>query len=60
MADQTPIENLTFQQIKARLASEHELTDVQLNELKEFIQRIGGIENAIHAIEMLSEIEKAA
>ena len=59
MANQTPIENLTFEQIKAKLATAHELTDEQANELKEFIQRIGGIENAIHAIEVLSEMEAA-
>lgn len=59
--DPIRIEDLSAAQIKAVLAAEgDDLSDEQALAIQEFILRAGGIANARLAVEMLSEIERAA
>ena len=55
------IQNLPAAEMAALLARDcSELTKQQVSALREFIEDIGGIENAYAAIEMLSELENTA
>ncbi len=60
MPDQKNIDDLTPDEIKSLLNFDDDLTDEQIIEIKNFLERIGGIENAREAIERLSEIEEVA
>lgn len=57
MSDTIPIQDLAAAEI--RLALE-EAGQQRLEAVEEFIDRIGGLENARLAIQMLSRIERAA
>ena len=58
--DDEPV-NPDTQTIKAALLADgSDLSDKQTAALKDFIERIGGIENAIEAVDMLSELDEAA
>ena len=55
------IDDLTAQEIQTVLAAQvDDLSDEQALALRDFIERIGGIENATAAVEMLSRLEDAA
>lgn len=61
MDDEYRIEDLAADEIAELLAEEGaDLDDDQALALKQFIEQIGGIENALLAVEMLGQIEKAA
>ena len=56
-----PIKNLPADEIKAALASgQDDLTDHQILAIKEFVEELGGIDNAIAAVKLLCELEDAA
>ena len=56
-----PIKELPADQIRAALASDQDdVTDEDVLAIKEFIEEIGGIENAIAAVKLLCELENAA
>ena len=55
------VEDLASDEIRELLAAEgNDLTDQEAVALRDFIYRIGGIENAVLAIDLLDELEKAA
>jgi hypothetical protein len=55
------VEDLSSDEIRELLASEGKnLTEFEVVALRDFIHRIGGIENAILAIDFLDDLEKAA
>ena len=55
------IEDLASDEIRELLASEgKDLTELEAIALRDFIHRIGGIENAILAIDFLDDLENAA
>ena len=59
--DEIRIEDLSADEIAELLGDEgQELTEEQAAELRDFIERVGGLENAFQAVQMLSELEKAA
>jgi len=61
MPDQIRIQDLAAHEIAELLAMEgSDLTEGQAADLRDFIEQIGGIENAYAALEMLSQLEKAA
>ncbi|MCH5375688.1 MAG: hypothetical protein JJ992_17085 [Planctomycetes bacterium] len=61
MSDTIRIQDLPTDEIIALLARDgSELTPQQVVALQEFVDNIGGIENAFAAVEMLSELEDAA
>lgn len=61
MPDQIRIQDLAADEIAELLAMEgSDLTEEQAADLRDFIEQIGGIENAYAALEMLSQLEKAA
>jgi hypothetical protein len=51
------VENWPAEVLKAAVVEYDELTAEQALALREFIRRIGGVENALLAIDMLVEIE---
>ncbi len=56
-----PIDKFPADELKAILSSDLDhLTAEQFDAIQDFIQQIGGIDNALAAVEMLSEMEKAA
>ena len=61
MDDEIEIQDLAADEIRELLMLEgSELNEQQAAALKQFIQDIGGMENALAAIAMLDELEKAA
>jgi hypothetical protein len=61
MDDEIDIQDLAADEIRELLLVDgSELSDQQAAALKQFIQDIGGLENALAAIALLDEIEKAA
>ena len=55
------VQDLTAAQLRTLLVTEvNSLTDSQAVVLEDFIERIGGVENAWTAVNMLSEFEDAA
>jgi hypothetical protein len=55
------IEDLSVDELKAVLvAAVDDLTEEQIQAIENFIDRVGGLDNATLAIEMLSHLEKAA
>lgn len=61
MDDQQAISGLSAEALRAQLAANlNDLSDEQIEAVEDFILRIGGIENAMLAVEMLDEIERAA
>jgi len=61
MSDQIRIQDLAADEIAELLAMEgSDLTEEQAADLRDFITRVGGLENAYSAVEMLSQLEKAA
>ncbi len=55
------VQDLTAAQIRTLLVTEvNSLSDSQAVVLEDFIERIGGVENAWTAVNMLSEFEDAA
>lgn len=61
MDDEYRIEDLAADELAELLAEEGaDLNDDQALALKQFIEQIGGFENALLAVEMLGQIEKAA
>ena len=61
MADILRIQDLPADKIAALLSADGtRLSAAQVAALREFIEDIGGIENARTAVEMLSELEEAA
>jgi len=51
------IEDWPAEQLKAAVVDSDELTAEQLREVRRFINRIGGVKNALLAIEMLIDLE---
>jgi phosphohistidine swiveling domain-containing protein len=61
MADVIRIQDLSTEKIAALLAADgNQLSAAQVAALREFIEDIGGIENARDAVEMLGELDHAA
>jgi len=61
MAESIRIQDMMPDEIAELLAAEHrDLTEEQAGALQEFIEHIGGVENACNAVEMLSQLDKAA
>jgi hypothetical protein len=61
MDDEIRIQDLATDEIRELLLDEgSELNEQQAAALKQFIQDIGGMENALAAIAMLDGLEKAA
>ena len=61
MDDEIQIQDLAADEIRDLLLEEgSELDERQAAALKDFIRDIGGMENALAAIAMLDELEKAA
>ncbi len=61
MSDTIRIQDLAADEIRELLTEEgSELDEQQAAALQEFITEIGGLENALSAIAMLSELEDAA
>ena len=61
MSDEIRVQDLEADEIAALLSWKgSDLTEEQAAALREFIEHIGGIENACNAIEMLSDLEEAA
>ena len=61
MSDTIRIQDLAADEIRELLTEEgSELDEQQAAALQEFITEIGGLENALSAIAMLSEMEEAA
>ena len=61
MSDTIRIQDLAADEIRELLTEEgSELDEQQAAALHEFIAEIGGLENALSAIAMLSELEDAA
>jgi hypothetical protein len=55
------IQDLAADEIAELLAAEgSDLTEKQAADLRDFITRVGGLENAYSAVEMLGQLEKAA
>lgn len=61
MSSEIRIQDLPAHQIAHLLATEgKDLTKEQAVALGDFIDRVGGLENALSAVEMLSQLEKTA
>jgi len=61
MSDTPRLQDLSAAEIKAALASTgDDLTDEQVLAIREFVIRVGGVENARLAVDMLAELERAA
>ena len=61
MDDEIDIQDLAADEIRELLSMEgSELDEQQAAALKQFIEDIGGLENALAAIAMLDSLEKAA
>ncbi|MBM4093205.1 MAG: hypothetical protein FJ276_27910 [Planctomycetes bacterium] len=61
MDDPIEIQDLDTHEIRELLSAEgSELNEQQAAALKEFIEEIGGMENALAALAMLDELEEAA
>jgi hypothetical protein len=61
MADIPRLQDLSAAEIKAALASTgDDLTDEQVLAIREFVVRVGGVENARLAVDMLADLERAA
>ena len=61
MAESIRIQDMMPDEIAELLAAEDcDLTEEQAGALQEFIEHIGGVENACNAVEMLSQLDKAA
>jgi hypothetical protein len=56
-----PLKKMSVIEIKAALANDAgNPTEAQLSAIEDFIDEIGGIENALLAVELLSDLEEAA
>jgi hypothetical protein len=56
-----PLKEMSATEIKAALANDAgNPTETQLSAIEDFIDEIGGIENALLAVELLSDLEEAA
>jgi len=61
VSDHIRIQDLPATKIAELLAMQgSDLTEEQAADLRDFIEQIGGIENAYAALEMLSQLDKAA
>ena len=61
MSNHVRIQDLAADEIAELLAMEgSDLSEEQAADLRDFIARVGGLENAYSAVEMLSQLEKAA
>ena len=61
MDDEIDIQDLAADEIRELLLVDgSELSEQQAAALKQFVQDIGGMENALAAVAMLDELEKAA
>ena len=61
MSDEIRIQDMNADEIAELLAAEgSDLSEEQASALRDFIDRVGGIENALSAVEMLCDLEKAA
>ena len=61
MSEPYRVEDLASDEIRELLAAEgNDLTEQEAVALRDFIYRIGGIENAVLAIDFLDGLEKAA
>jgi hypothetical protein len=61
MSDEVRIQDLAADEIRELLAQEGcDLDDGRAAALQEFIQDIGGLENALAAVKLLAELEEAA
>jgi len=59
MQPAAPIDHWPAEVLKAAVVDEGELTMEQAQAVQQFIRRIGGLENALLAVDMLLEIESA-
>lgn len=61
MDDEIDIQDLAADEIRELLLMEgSEVDEEQAAAIKQFIEDIGGLENALAAVDMLDELEKAA
>ncbi len=60
MTNQQRTEKPTANQAPISIGNENQLTDEQFAAVKEFIEQLGGIENARRAVAALQELKKAA
>ena len=61
MSNHIRIQDFAADEIADLLAAEgSDLTEEQAADLRDFITRVGGLKNAYNAVEMLSQLEKAA
>jgi hypothetical protein len=61
VSDHIRIQDLPAHEIAELLARQgSDLTESQAADLQDFITRVGGLENAYSAVEMLTQLEKAA
>lgn len=61
MSDHIRIQDLPADEIAELLAMQgSDLTERQAADLRDFVARVGGLENAYSAVEMLSQLEEAA
>ena len=61
MSPSIPIQDMPPDEIAELLAAEDgDLTEGQAGAVQEFIEHIGGIENANNAVEMLRQLEETA
>lgn len=60
VAHEHRIEKQPSKSVPLSIGSEGQLTDEQFAAVKEFIEQLGGIENARRAVAALNELKKAA
>lgn len=58
MSNPHSIENLSADEIRVALATA--MSDEEMEAIQAFIEKVGGIDNAILAVEMLYDLEDAA
>ncbi len=58
MSNSRSIENLSADEIRVALATA--MSDEETEAIQEFVDKVGGIDNAILAVEMLYDLEDAA
>lgn len=61
MSQSFSIEDLSAIELKAALEADPDLSsDEEFQAVEDFIERVGGIENALLAVRLLEELEEAA
>ena len=60
MSDAIRIHDMSADELSEHLVATGVLTREQATALRQFVEKVGGLENAYDAIEMLGELEDAA